>query len=102
MAGGTKPAPRTRKVERFQDGAEKSSGIRTTKHAGPKRISATPLREDREERIQSSNARERERAKRAGSTNIDQQATGQTSTKYDPTGQSSFCVKHDPAQTDLQ
>ena len=39
MVGGTKPAPRTRKAEKFQDGAKKSGGIRTTKHAGPKRAS---------------------------------------------------------------
>ena len=36
---GTKPAPRTRKAEKFQDGAKKSGGIGTTKHAGPKRAS---------------------------------------------------------------
>ena len=69
MAGGTKPAPGTRKAERFQDGVKKSGGIRTTKHAGPKRTSKTPSRDQ----IQSDNARERERAKRTGSTNIDQQ-----------------------------
>src|SRR5204863_8218131 len=70
MAGGTKPAPRTRKAERFQDGAKKSGGIRTTKHAGPRRTSKTPSREH----IQSETARERGRAQRTGSTNKDQQA----------------------------
>jgi hypothetical protein len=39
MAGGTKPAPRTRKAEKFQDGAKKSGGLRTTQHAGPQRAS---------------------------------------------------------------
>jgi hypothetical protein len=73
MAGGTKPAPHTRKAERFQDGAKKSGGIRKTKHAGPKRTNKTPSREDREDRIQSDNARAWERAKRADSANIDQQ-----------------------------
>ena len=42
MAGGTKPARHTRKAEKFQDGAKKSGGIKTTKHAGPKRASKTP------------------------------------------------------------
>src|SRR5438477_335988 len=44
MAGGTKPAPRTRKAEKFQDGGKKSGGIGTAKHAGPKRASKTPPR----------------------------------------------------------
>jgi hypothetical protein len=45
-------------------------------HAGPKRTSKTPSRGKKgsqEEHIQSDNERERERAKRAGNTNIDQQ-----------------------------
>jgi hypothetical protein len=42
MAGGTKPARHTRKAEKFQDGAKKSGGMKTTKHAGPKRASKTP------------------------------------------------------------
>jgi hypothetical protein len=37
MAGGTKP--RTRKAEKFQDGAKKSGGLRTIQHAGPQRAS---------------------------------------------------------------
>jgi hypothetical protein len=41
MAGGTKPAPHTRKAEKFRM-APKNGGIRTTKHAGPKRASKTP------------------------------------------------------------
>src|SRR5438105_1948929 len=59
------PAPRTSKAERFKDGVKKSGSIRTTRKLLP--------RGDREEHIQSDNARERERAKRTGSTNIDQQ-----------------------------
>jgi hypothetical protein len=73
MVGGTKPVPDISKAERFQDGAKKSGGIRTTKHAAPNERAKTPSRGNREEHIQSDNARERERAKRAGSTNIDQQ-----------------------------
>jgi hypothetical protein len=39
MVGGTKPGPLTRKAAKFQDGAKKSGGLRTTEHAGPKRAS---------------------------------------------------------------
>jgi hypothetical protein len=35
MAGGTKPTSGTRRAEKFQDGAKKSGGIGTTRHAGP-------------------------------------------------------------------
>jgi hypothetical protein len=45
MAGGTKPAPRTRKAEKFQDGAKKGGGVKTTQNMrGPKRSSKTPPR----------------------------------------------------------
>ena len=39
---GTKPAPHTRKAEKYQDDAKKSGGIGTRKHAGPKRASKAP------------------------------------------------------------
>jgi hypothetical protein len=39
MVGGTKPAPRTRKAAKFQDGAKKSGGIGAAKHSGPQRAS---------------------------------------------------------------
>jgi hypothetical protein len=39
MAGGTKPRPGTRSPEKFQDGAKKSGGIGTARHAGPGRPS---------------------------------------------------------------
>jgi hypothetical protein len=42
MAGGTKPAPHARKANKYKDGAKKSGGIGTTKHAGPKRASKPP------------------------------------------------------------
>jgi hypothetical protein len=42
MARGTKPAPHTRKAEKFQDGVKKCGGIRATEHAGSKRASKTP------------------------------------------------------------
>jgi hypothetical protein len=41
MKGGTKPRPGTRPAEKFQDGAKKSGGANTTRHAGPKRASKT-------------------------------------------------------------
>jgi hypothetical protein len=41
MAGGSKPAPRTRRAEKFQDGAKKGGGIGKKKHAGPGRGSKT-------------------------------------------------------------
>src|SRR5437762_12386081 len=52
MAGGTKPAPHTRKAEKFQDWAKKSGGIGTTKHAGPKRASKTPPRGTKGSQVQ--------------------------------------------------
>jgi hypothetical protein len=39
MAGGTKPAPHTRKAERFKDGQKKSGGLGSERHAGPSRVS---------------------------------------------------------------
>jgi hypothetical protein len=41
VKGGTKPQPGTRRAEKFQDGANKSGGIRTQHHAGPGRPSKT-------------------------------------------------------------
>jgi hypothetical protein len=44
----TKPAPGTRKAEKFKDGQKKSGGARTPRHAGPGRASKTaPKREKR-------------------------------------------------------
>ena len=42
MKGGSKPRPGTKSAEKFQDGAKKSGGVNTTRHAGPKRASKTP------------------------------------------------------------
>jgi hypothetical protein len=39
VAGGTKPAPGTRRAKKFQDGAKKAGGISTRRHAGPGRAS---------------------------------------------------------------
>jgi hypothetical protein len=39
MKGGTKPQPGTRRAEKFQDGAKKSGGVNTQRHAGPTRTS---------------------------------------------------------------
>ena len=36
MKGGTKPRPGTRRAEKFQDGAKKSGGVNTQRHAGPR------------------------------------------------------------------
>ena len=41
MKGGTKPLPGTRRAEKFKDGAKKSGGANTTRHAGPKSASKT-------------------------------------------------------------
>ena len=41
MKGGTKPRTYTKQAEKFQDGAKKSGGMKTTRHAGPKRASKT-------------------------------------------------------------
>jgi len=41
MKRGTKPRPGTRRAEKYQDGAKKSGGANTTRHAGPKRTSKT-------------------------------------------------------------
>jgi hypothetical protein len=41
MKGGTKPQPGTRRAEEFQDGAKKSGGMKTPRHAGPGRASKT-------------------------------------------------------------
>jgi hypothetical protein len=41
MRGGTKPSPGTRRAEKFQDGAKKSGGVKTQRHAGPGRPSKT-------------------------------------------------------------
>src|SRR3954471_9366594 len=44
----TKPAPSTRRAEKFKDGQKKSGGVRTPRHAGPGRASKTaPKREKR-------------------------------------------------------
>jgi hypothetical protein len=39
MAGGTKPPPKSRRAEKYQDGASKAGGFKTRKHAGPERAS---------------------------------------------------------------
>ena len=42
MKGGTKPRRSTKSAEKFQDGAKKSGGVNTMRHAGPKRKSKKP------------------------------------------------------------
>jgi hypothetical protein len=42
MAGGTKPTTGSKRPVKFQDGARKSGGINTPRHAGPGRASKTP------------------------------------------------------------
>jgi hypothetical protein len=37
----TKPAPGTRKAEKFKDGQKKSGGAKALRHAGPGRASKT-------------------------------------------------------------
>jgi hypothetical protein len=41
-AGGSKPLPRSKEKDTSQDGAHKSGGVNTTRHAGPGRASRTP------------------------------------------------------------
>jgi hypothetical protein len=41
MTGGTKPSPGTKHPSNYRDGARKSGGINTQKHAGPERASKT-------------------------------------------------------------
>jgi hypothetical protein len=41
MAGGSKPRPKSKVKDVSQDGARKSGGIKTTRHAGPGRASKT-------------------------------------------------------------
>jgi hypothetical protein len=41
MTGGTKPNPGTKHPSNYRDGARKSGGINTQKHAGPERASKT-------------------------------------------------------------
>ena len=38
----TKPAPGTRKAEKFKDGQKKAGGAKAQRHAGPGRASKTP------------------------------------------------------------
>jgi hypothetical protein len=41
MAGGSKPLPRSKMKNVSQDGARKSGGVKTQRHAGPGRASKT-------------------------------------------------------------
>ncbi len=45
MKGGTEPRPGTKRAKKFQDGAKKSGGVNTMRHAGPKRKSKSLQRE---------------------------------------------------------
>ena len=41
MTGGTKPIAGTKRAEKFKDGLRKGGGIKTQRHAGPRRASKT-------------------------------------------------------------
>jgi hypothetical protein len=66
-------------------------------HENRKQPEKSKTHGDREERIQSDNASERERGKRTGDPNIDQQGN-RANVRQNTTGQSSLGVKHLPAR----